>query len=264
MFSANEFITKWKSKGLNDFIKSPDNSLAPALISTYKGAYPKFKRSCLKQDKIAFNHGKIVNIYTVYDLESNINNFDPTLKICLLGAVKITKNNDIDQYKYSGCGIGFDSGGTFSFPKGSFGENVIIFGVDMSSSVHANNKINNILVLGKGFTQGINDTAIDAEKTYSINFTKTERKFCLSLYYNGDNSYLFVNGKEICKFKAKDSEIVPYPLCLENISKDFSVDNMKKTGLYGQVHEFSIDYDAIANDKMLDIHKYLMKKYSMI
>ena len=64
--------------------------------------------------------------------------------------------------------------------------------------------------------------------------------------------------------KAKDSEIVPYPLCLANISKDFSVDNKKKTGLYGQVHEFSIDYDAIANDKILDINKYLMKKHNMI
>ena len=182
----------------------------------------------------------------------------------MFGAVKITKSNDIDQYKYSGYGIGFDSGGTFSFPNGSFGENVIICGVDMSSYVHANSKMNNILVLGKGFTQGINDTTIYAEKTYSINFTKAKRKLCLSLHYNGDNSYLFVNGKEICKFKAKDSEIVPYPLCLGNISKVFSVDNMKKTGLYGQVDEFSIDYDAITNDKILDIHKYLMKKYSMI
>ena len=123
---------------------------------------------------------------------------------------------------------------------------------------------NNILVLGKGFIQGIDDTTIYAEKTYSINFTKTKRRFCLSLHYNGDNSYLFVNGKEICNFKAKDSEIVPFPLCLGNISKDFSVDNMKKTGLYGQVHEFSIDYKAIANDKILDIHKYFMKNHSMV
>ena len=84
------------------------------------------------------------------------------------------------------------------------------------------------------------------------------------MHYNGDNSYLFVNGKEICKFKAKDSEIVPYPLYLGNISKDFSVDNMKKTGLYGEVYEFSIDYDAIANDKILDIHKYLMKKNDIV
>ena len=165
----------------------------------------------------------------------------------LFGSVKLAKNNDIDKYKYSGYGIGFDSGGTFSFPNGSFGENVIIFGVDMSSSVHANNKINNILFLGKGFVQGINGTAICAGKTYSINFTKNKIKFCLSLHYNGDNSYLFVSGTEICKFKAKDSEIVPYPLCLGNISKDFSVDKV-----------------AIANDKILDIHKYLIKKYSMI
>ena len=91
----------------------------------------------------------------------------------MFGAVKLTKSNDIDKYKYSGYGIGFDSGGTFSFPNGSFGENVIILGADMSSSVHANNKINNILVLGKGFIQGINNTTIYAEETYSINFTKT-------------------------------------------------------------------------------------------
>ena len=158
----------------------------------------------------------------------------------MFGAVKLTKNNDIDKYKYTGYGIGFDSKETFLFSDGSFGQNVIIFGVDMSTSILANNKINNILVLGKQFIQGINNTTIYAEKTYSINFTKTKVKFCLSLHYAGDNSYLFVNGTEICKFKAKDSEIVPYPLCLGNISKDFSVDNIKKTGLYGQVHEFII------------------------
>ena len=96
-----------------------------------------------------------------------------------------------------------------------------------------------------------------------INFTKTKVKFCLSLHYNGDNSYLFVNGTEICKFKAKDSEIVSYPLCSGNISKDFSVDNMKKSGLYGQALEFRIDYGAVENDKILDIHKYLMEKNSI-
>ena len=70
----------------------------------------------------------------------------------------------------------------------------------------------------------------DAEKLYSINFTKENTKFCLSLHYNGANSYLFVNGTEIIKFKAKDSKIAVYPLCFGNISKDWSVDNMKKTG----------------------------------
>ena len=77
---------------------------------------------------------------------------------------------------------------------------------------------------------------------YPINFTVTKRKFCLSLHYSGANSYLFVNGKEIVKFKAKGSEIVASPLCLGNISKDWSTDNMKKTGLNGYVYEFRVDY----------------------
>ena len=80
------------------------------------------------------------------------------------------------------------------------------------------------------------------------------------MHHNGANSYLFVNGKEMYKFKAKDSEIVATPLCLGNILKDWSVDNRKKTGLNGYVYDFSVDYDAIAVDDILDIHNYLMKK----
>ena len=80
------------------------------------------------------------------------------------------------------------------------------------------------------------------------------------LHYNGDNSYIFVNGKEIINFIAKDSEIVPYPLCLGGLSKDFDVGYMRATGITGYVYDFSVDYWAIENDKILDIHKYLMKK----
>ena len=79
---------------------------------------------------------------------------------------------------------------------------------------------------------------------YSINFTVTKKKFCLSLHYNGANSYLFVNGTEIIKFKAKDSEIVASPLCLGNISRDWSADNMKKTSFNGYVYDFCVDHDA--------------------
>ena len=87
----------------------------------------------------------------------------------------------------------------------------------------------------------------------------------MSLHYNKENSYLFVNGTKIIKFKSKDPEILPYPLCLANISRDWSVDNMKKkTGLNGYVYDFSVDYDVIAVDDILDIHKYLMKKNNMI
>ena len=98
----------------------------------------------------------------------------------------------------------------------------------MNSSAHANNRKKNILVIGEGLTQGLDDTSLTAEKKYSINFTATKAKFCLSVHYNGANSSLFVNGTGTIKFKAKDSEIVANPICLGNISEDFSVANMKK------------------------------------
>ena len=93
--------------------------------------------------------------------------------------------------------------------------------------------------------QRLDNTTIYAEKLYSVNFTKTNTKFCLSLHYNRSNSYLSFNATEIHKVKTKDSEIIAAPLCLRNISRDFPVDNMKKTGLNGYFYE---------------IHKYLMKK----
>ena len=98
---------------------------------------------------------------------------------------------------------------------------------------------------------------------YSINFSATKKRLFLSLHYIGDNSYLFVNGKEIVKFKEKDSEIVEDPIFLGNISKDFSESNMKKTGLYGSVYYFSIDRNAVTVDKILDIHDYPHKKYAV-
>ena len=134
----------------------------------------------------------------------------------------------------------------------------------MSSSVHVDNKGKDILILGKGPTQGLGEHSLTAEKLYSVNFTDNGEKHCLSLHYNGANSYLFVNGTEIYKFKAKDSEIVATPLCLGNVSKDWSVDNRKDTWLNGYFYDFSVGYHDIAADDILDIHKYLMKKNNMI
>ena len=116
-----------------------------------------------------------------------------------------------------------------------------------------------------GPTQGL-EHPLTVEKMYSINFTVTRKKFCLNLYYNGENSYFFINGTEIYKFKAKNSETVIGPICLENISKDWSVDNMKITGFAGYVYDFSGDYDPTAVDAINNIHKYFMKKklYSML
>ena len=102
------------------------------------------------------------------------------------------------------------------------------------------------------------------QNMYSTNFTVDDKNFCLSLHYNGDSSYLIVNSKEIHKFKAKESEIVSYPLCLGGLSKDFGVGYIRATGLTGYVYDFSVDYWAIANDKISDIHDYLMKKNDII
>ena len=118
--------------------------------------------------------------------------------------------------------------------------------------------------MGIGPTQGLEHT-LTAEKMYLINFTVTKKKFWLSLHYNGANSYLFVNSTDIYKFKAKYSEIVESPLYLENISKDWSTDNLKKkTGFNGYVYDFSVDYDATDVDDIKDIHKYLTKKNNSV
>ena len=133
----------------------------------------------------------------------------------------------------------------------------------MSSSAKIDHRKKDILILGKGPTQGLEHT-LSAEKIYSINFTKNNTKFCLSLHYKGPNSSLFVSGTEIITFKVKDSEIMPYSLCLRNISKDWTNDNMKKTGFNGYIYDFSTDYNVINKSDILDIHKYLMKKNNIV
>ena len=260
-------ITSWKSKGLfNEEISSVINSdgAVPKIVYDNARIKVEFNGHLLMVDKVIYNYGLIINIYIVYRSILATKDSSVTLQNCLFGAVKLTKNADIDKCKYSVYGIGFDSRGSFTHPSGRDGRNVIIFEADLSSSTHANDKTRSILVLGKDFVQGIDGTTIDAEKIYSTNFTVDNKTFCLSLHYNGDSSYLFANGKEIINLKAKDSEITPYPLCLGNISKDLSRGYMKKTGLAGYVCYFSVDYLAISNDKILDIHNYLLKKNNII
>ena len=125
-----------------------------------------------------------------------------------------------------------------SLPNFGWGKNVTIFGVDKNSSVHIDNEKKDILIFGKGPTQGLDDTKLPAEAQYSVIFSRSNRKFCLSLHYNGSNSFLFVNATKIYQFKAKYSERKKYPLCLGNISKDFPAKNMKETGLNGCVYDF--------------------------
>ena len=158
-------------------------------------------RNYFTQNKVLKVSGPAVNIYIVYKLNpiSSTRNTDYTIQNALFGAMKITKNTDSSKNNYKGYGLCFDEGGEFShtvkqgnFNRTTDAKNVIIFGVDMSSSVYATNRANNTYVLGKHFIQGINDTTIYAEKLFHNDFTEFGVKFVLSLHYNGDNSYLFL------------------------------------------------------------------------
>ena len=195
------YIYYCKSKGLPNekinSIRSSNYNITPNLSYYGMKKRVEFNGNCLKQDEVTFNHGKTVNICIVYEISKSINISDyPTLANCLFRAVTLTENADIDKYKYSGYGIGFDRHRSFLFPGIILGRNVTIFGVDRSSSVHVDNKKKYILILGKGPTQGLEHT-LTAEKMHSINFTEQHKKVCLILHYHGVKNYLIVNGKEI-------------------------------------------------------------------
>ena len=157
------------------------------------------------------NNNNVINIYCVYKLDPIASTRDTsyTIQDALFGATQITKNaTDYDKNNYKGYGICFDKRSQFGHTiiengvtHTSNGRNVLIFGADMSFSVHATNKANHIYLMGDGLTQRVNDTTIYAEKKYFRNFTEPDVKFVLSLHYNGDDSYLFVNGRQELKFK---------------------------------------------------------------
>ena len=145
-----------------------------------------------------------------------------------------------------------------------WGRNAIIFGVDMSSSIHATNRANHIYVMGEGLVQGIHDTTLHAEKNYWRNFTDPVKKFIISLHYNGDESYLFVNGRQELKFKAKTDQLVKEKLCIGNLSDQWTANESEKTGFYGSIYDFVVDYEQIVGVKTIyDMHRYLMTKHNI-
>ena len=180
------YILSWKSRGLNDIkiesIKTNNYSLNPRIdhYDTSKIRI-KFNGNFLYRFPPTILHGNIVNIYIIYEITIDYkeNNY-PALENCLFGPVKLTKNADIDKYRYSGYGIGFDRETSFSIGN-EIGRNVIIIGVYMSSSTKILNRKRDILILGKGTTQRLEHT-LSAEKMYLINFTKENTKLCLSLH----------------------------------------------------------------------------------
>ena len=144
------------------------------------------------------------------------------------------------------------------------GRNVLIFGADMSFSVRATNRANHIYLMGDGLTQGINDTTIYVEKKYFRNFTEPNVKFVLSLYYNGNDSYLFDNGRQELKFKCKTDQLVKEKLCIANLSDQWTVSESEKTGLYGNIYDFVVDYEQIVGVKTIyGMHRYLMTNHNI-
>ena len=267
--TINFKINTWKSTGI--FSSSSSNNMIA--VKNASGDLPKLgvvdyyyvnlSGNYFQQDKTnVFNiyNNNITTIYCVYKLDpissSRYSTF--TVQNALFGSIQITKNADTSNYKYEGYGICFD-GGTFSIGNITNGRNVLIYGVHESSLTHANNKANNIFVMGDRFLQGINGMTLYAEKIYSKNFTQPNKKFVLSLHYNDNDSYLFLNGKQELKFKAKPGQSIKEQLCIGNLSDQWTTSESEKTGLYGNIYDFIVDCKRIKSVKFIyDMHRYLM------
>ena len=216
----------------------------------------------------------VVSIYIAYKLDplASFRDKSFTVQNALFGAMQITKNaTDNDKNNYKGYGICFDERSEFGHTITEGGRahttdarNVLIFGADMIFSVHATNRANHIYLMGTGLTQGINDTTIYAEKNFYRNFTDFGKKFVLSLHYSGGNSYLFVNGRQELKFKAKTDQLVKEKLCLGNLSDQWTTSESEKTGTYGRIYDFVVDYEQISGVKAIyDMHRYLITKHNI-
>ena len=236
-------------------------------LKNEKETYVLLQGSHFQQKNVIIKiNNNVINIYCVYKLDPISISRDDTFSLqnALFGTMQITKNADTSKYKDKGYGICFDGDALFSVGNINNGRNVAIFGVHEDSVIHSNNKANNIFIMGDGFMQGNNDITLYAEKMYSKNFTQPSIKFVLSLHYNGDNSYLFVNGKQELKFKAKTENLVKEKLCIGNLSDKWSTSESEKTGLYGNIYDFVVNYKPIAAvDPIYDMHRYLMIKHNL-
>ena len=168
-----------------------------------------FIGSCLKQK--SFYSSKYNNFFiNELDTWSRDLNSDFILKDCLFGGVKLSQSAYPDKYIYTCYSIRFDLRSKFSLSGSSMGKNDSIFGIDMSSSAHIDNKKKYSLIFSKGPTEGLGDSTLTEEAQYSINYSKSNKNICLSLHYNKSNIFVFANATKIYQFKAKYSEIMKY------------------------------------------------------
>ena len=227
---TNKKISTWKSEGILSHINSNMIAVKNASRELPEAKFDDNLYMYLKGNHFQQNNKIIttintvisipsVNIYIVYKLDPIASSRDTTFTIqnALFGAMQITKNADTSKYDYKGYGICFDERSEFghTITEGGFAHttnarNVLIFGAGMSFSIHKTNRANHIYLMGTGLTQGIHNTTIYAEKNFYRNFTDPGKKFVLSLHYNGDDSYLFVNGRQELKFKAKDDQVIMF------------------------------------------------------
>ena len=250
------YILSWKSKGVfNSKLKLLYAAFLHSIKLSGYGILIKIDKDPLSVEQNNYLR-KIVNVYIVYDLDvwprNPTDNFK--FKNCLFGATNIVKNSDKEKYVYSGYGMKLDRAGSWSCDN-DFDRNFIIFGVDNSSSSYSDNRNNNFLILGEGPPYGINGSFGSLEKEFSINFTEANT---ILFEFNADNNYLFVNGKEIFKFKADNKNVsFPTQFCLGSISNNT---DSREVTLNGNVYDFSVDYSSIDKSDIFNIHKYLTTK----
>ena len=271
-------ISEWKSTSIYNY--SSDSNMNA--FANAKSNLPNLKNDGRMHVHLSGNHFQqneviipnVINIYCVYKLDPIASSRDTsfTIQDALFGAVQITKNaTDNSKNNYKGYGICFDEGSQFGhkMTEGGCnhitnGRNILIFGADMSFSIHRTNRANHIYVVGDGLTQGIHDTTLYVEKKYFRNFTEPNVKFVLSFHYNGDDSYLFVNGRQELKFKCKTDQLVKEKLCIVNLSDQWTGSESEKTGLYGNIYDFVVDYEQILGVKTIyNMHRYLMTKHNI-
>ena len=269
-------ISEWKSTGIYNY--SSDSNMNA--VANAKSNLPNLKNdgrmhvhlsgNHFQQNKVIIpNNNNAINIYCICKLDPIASSRDTsfTIQNALFGAMQITKNAiDNSKNNCKGYGICFDERSQFGHTINedgrahtTNGRNVLIFGVDMSFSAHATNRANHIYLMGDGLTQGINDTTLYVEKNYWRNFKDPGKKIIISLHYNGDESYFFVNGRQELKFKAKTNQLVKEKLCIGNLSDQWTASESEKTGLYGSIYDLVVDYEQIVGVKTIyDMHRYLM------
>jgi len=248
---VNDKVKKWVSTGREKTPLLSYNNFKP-IVSDFA---IHFQGNYLAHEKESDINDGVTNFYIVYKFDPWTPSFGNKYPFhnSLFGSV---------DDKFKGRGIAFDSYGTWTHDDGTTARNVFIFGTDNSSSSFSENRKVDFTCLGVGPVQYIENKSVTSEAKYGINFTKDSVKFVLSLHYNPDKSYIFVNGEEIHKFKALKISNAG-TLALGVLSKSYADDEIKDVSLYGNVYEFSVDHRVRDREEIKNIHTYLMKKHDV-